>query len=100
MPQSLDRSLSNDGFSIVLSSVTIPVKRILNKPQIVRSLGSSFQTNVSLSHSPVAGRSLQRSRHKPLYDANHQIRVSLTVKYDWVNPQTELYMARSLIYGY
>nr|XP_046265384.1 methyl-CpG-binding domain protein 3a [Scatophagus argus] len=59
-------------------SVTLPVKRILNKPQIVRSLGSSLHTNMNPSHG-AAGRSLltkvqQRSRHKHLYDINHQIR--------------------------
>lgn len=58
-------------------SVTLPVKRIFNKPQIVRSLGSSLHTNVNPSQA-IAGHSLmtkvQRSRHKHHYDMNHQIR--------------------------
>ncbi|KAM3604989.1 uncharacterized protein V6R79_019080 [Siganus canaliculatus] len=58
-------------------SVTLPVKRILNKPQIVRSLGSSYQVHANAGHA-TAGRSLltkvQRSRHKHLYDVNHQIK--------------------------
>lgn len=61
------------------SSVTLPVKRILSKPHIGRSPSSNLHTNVSLGHSPVAGRSLlkvQRSGHKPLYESNHHIRVS------------------------
>lgn len=55
----------------------VPVKRILNKPQIVRTLGSNLHTDVNASHSR-AGWSLltkvQRSRHKHHYDTNHQIR--------------------------
>ncbi|KAL7386769.1 hypothetical protein ABVT39_013274 [Epinephelus coioides] len=55
----------------------VPVKRILNKPQIVRTLGSNLHTDVNASHSR-GGWSLltkvQRSRHKHLYDINHQIR--------------------------
>ncbi|XP_013876500.1 methyl-CpG-binding domain protein 3a isoform X1 [Austrofundulus limnaeus] len=54
---------------------SLPVKRILNKTQIFRS---DLRTDVNASHSR-AGRSLQnkvqRSRHKHLYDLNHQIRV-------------------------
>lgn len=55
---------------------SLPVKRILNKPQIFRS---SPHTDVSSSHSSrSSGRSLlskvQPSRHKHLYDVNHQIR--------------------------
>lgn len=64
---------------LVLSSVTLPVKRILSKPHIGRSPSSNLHTNVNLSHSPVTGRSLlkvQRNSHKPLYDSNHHIRVS------------------------
>ncbi|XP_013876508.1 methyl-CpG-binding domain protein 3a isoform X2 [Austrofundulus limnaeus] len=53
---------------------SLPVKRILNKTQIFRS---DLRTDVNASHSR-AGRSLQnkvqRSRHKHLYDLNHQIR--------------------------
>ncbi|XP_041659869.1 methyl-CpG-binding domain protein 3a [Cheilinus undulatus] len=56
---------------------SLPVQRILNKPQIVRSLGSNLNSNMNASSS-LAGRSLltkvQRSRHKHLYDMNHQIR--------------------------
>lgn len=56
---------------------SVPVKRILSKPQIVRGLGNNFQTNVNPSHS-IAGRSLltkvQRNRHKHYYDVSHQIR--------------------------
>nr|AAO91665.1 methyl-CpG binding protein 3b [Tetraodon fluviatilis] len=58
-------------------SVTLPVKRILSKPHIGRSPSSNLHTNATLSHSPVAGRSLlkvQRNSHKPLYDSNHHIR--------------------------
>ncbi|KAK1879381.1 Methyl-CpG-binding domain protein 3 [Dissostichus eleginoides] len=55
----------------------IPVKRILNKPQIVRSLGNHLHTDVNAGHSR-AGWSLltkvHRSRHKHLYDNNHHIR--------------------------
>ncbi|KAK5859845.1 hypothetical protein PBY51_021368 [Eleginops maclovinus] len=55
----------------------IPVKRILNKPQIVRSLGNNLHTDVNASNSR-AGWSLltkvHRSRHKHLYDNNHHIR--------------------------
>ncbi|XP_038575248.1 methyl-CpG-binding domain protein 3a [Micropterus salmoides] len=55
----------------------IPVKRILHKPQIVRSLGSNLHADVNANHSRTA-RSLltkvQHSRHKHLYDINHQIR--------------------------
>ncbi|XP_037644416.1 methyl-CpG-binding domain protein 3a [Sebastes umbrosus] len=55
----------------------VPVKRILNKPQIVRTLGGNLHTDVNASHSR-AGWSLltkvQRSRHKHHYDTNHQIR--------------------------
>ncbi|KAG7214654.1 hypothetical protein INR49_010546 [Caranx melampygus] len=54
-----------------------PVKCILNKPQIVRGLGSNLHTDVNASNSR-AGRLLltkvQRSRHKHLYNINHQIR--------------------------
>ncbi|CAJ1072036.1 methyl-CpG-binding domain protein 3a [Xyrichtys novacula] len=57
---------------------SVPVQRILNKPQIVRSLGSNFHSNANASSS-LAARSLltkvQRNRHKHLYDINHQIRV-------------------------
>ncbi|XP_020489724.1 methyl-CpG-binding domain protein 3a [Labrus bergylta] len=56
---------------------SVPVQRILNKPQIVRSLGNNLHSNVNTGSS-MAGRSLltkvQRSRHKHLYDINHQIR--------------------------
>ncbi|TKS79973.1 Methyl-CpG-binding domain protein 3 [Collichthys lucidus] len=56
---------------------SVPVKRILSKPQIVRSLGSNLHTNVNPSHN-MAGRSLltkvQRSRHKHYYDISHQIK--------------------------
>lgn len=54
-----------------------PVKRILNKPQIARNLGSNLHTNVNPNHA-MAGRpfltKVQRSRHKHLYDINHHIR--------------------------
>ncbi|XP_041848995.1 methyl-CpG-binding domain protein 3a [Melanotaenia boesemani] len=54
---------------------SLPVKRIFNKPQILRS---DPRIDVNFSHSQT-GRSLQtkmqRSRHKHLYDTNHQIRV-------------------------
>ncbi|MEQ2264455.1 methyl-CpG-binding domain protein 3a [Girardinichthys multiradiatus] len=54
---------------------SLPVKRILNKPQIFRS---DLRTDVNAGQSR-AGRSLQakvqRSRHKHLYDGNHQIKV-------------------------
>ncbi|XP_028283281.1 methyl-CpG-binding domain protein 3a [Parambassis ranga] len=53
---------------------SLPVKRILNKPQIFRSY---LHTDVNASHSR-AGQSLlpkvQRNRHKNHYDTNHQIR--------------------------
>ncbi|XP_037537648.1 methyl-CpG-binding domain protein 3a [Nematolebias whitei] len=53
---------------------SLPIKRILNKPQIFRS---DLRTDANAIHSR-AGRSLQtkvqRSRHKHLYDLNHQIR--------------------------
>lgn len=68
-----------EAFFVAPSSVTLPVKRILSKPHIGRSPSSNLHTNVTLSHSPVAGRSLlkvQRSSHKPLYESNHHIRVS------------------------
>ncbi|XP_034559336.1 methyl-CpG-binding domain protein 3a [Notolabrus celidotus] len=56
---------------------SVPVQRILHKPQIVRSLGSNLHSNVNASSS-LTGRSLlnkvQRSRHKHHYDTNHQIR--------------------------
>ncbi|KAG7524056.1 hypothetical protein JOB18_006385 [Solea senegalensis] len=64
---------------------SVPVKCILNKPQIVRSLGSSIHTDMNASHSRT-GRSLltkvQHSRHKHLNNNNnsssssnhHQIR--------------------------
>ncbi|KAM6990437.1 methyl-CpG-binding domain protein 3a [Tautogolabrus adspersus] len=56
---------------------SVPVQRIFNKPQIVRSLGSNLHSNVNTGSS-MGGRSLltkvQRSRHKNLYDINHQIR--------------------------
>ncbi|KAM6918965.1 methyl-CpG-binding domain protein 3a [Xenentodon cancila] len=54
---------------------SLPVKRILSKPQIFRS---DPRSDVNTSHSR-AGHSLQtkvqRTRHKHLYDINHQIRV-------------------------
>lgn len=66
--------LINYFFSVSLFS--LPVKRILNKPQIFRS---DPRTDVNASQSR-AGRSLQtkvqHSRHKHFYDVNHQIRVS------------------------
>lgn len=53
---------------------SLPVKRILNKPQIFRS-----GVDVTAGHSTRAGRMLltkvQPSRPKHLYDGNHQIRV-------------------------
>ncbi|XP_072220053.1 methyl-CpG-binding domain protein 3a [Leuresthes tenuis] len=53
---------------------SLPVKRILNKPQLFRS---DPRTDVHAGHSRI-GRSLQtkvqRSRHKPFYETNHQIR--------------------------
>lgn len=56
---------------------SVPVQRILNKPQIVRSLGSNLNSHMNASSS-MTGRSLltkvQRSRHKHLYDTNHHIR--------------------------
>lgn len=56
---------------------SVPVKRVLHKPQIVRSLGGSFHTDVNANHSR-GGRTLltkvQRSRHKHLYDTNHHVR--------------------------
>eukprot|EP00064_Thunnus_orientalis_P009516 superscaffoldBa00001214_g9540 len=56
---------------------SVPVKRFLNKPQIVRGLGSNLHTDVNASHSR-PGRLLltkvQRSRHKHPHDINHQIR--------------------------
>ncbi|XP_019966892.1 methyl-CpG-binding domain protein 3a [Paralichthys olivaceus] len=56
---------------------SIPVKCILNKPQIVRGLSGNLHTDVNASHSR-AGRSLltkvQRSRHKHHYETNHHIR--------------------------
>uniref|UniRef100_A0A3Q3WGI6 Uncharacterized protein n=1 Tax=Mola mola TaxID=94237 RepID=A0A3Q3WGI6_MOLML len=67
-------------------SVALPVKRILSKPQIVRSLGSSSSSSSShttgiVSHPAMAGRSLlpkvQRSRHRPLHDINHHVRPDL-----------------------
>lgn len=59
---------------------SIPVKRILHKPQIVRGLGSNLHTDVNANQSRAGGSLLnkvQRSRHKNLYDINHQIRVRL-----------------------
>lgn len=57
---------------------SLPVKRILNKPQIFRS---DLRTDVNASQLR-AGRSLQikvqRSRHKNLYDVNHQLKVRST----------------------
>lgn len=54
---------------------SLPVKRILNKPQIFRC---DLRTDVNAGQ-PRGGRSLQtkvqRSRHKNLYDVNHQIKV-------------------------
>lgn len=54
---------------------SLPVKRILNKPQIFRS---SAHSDVTAGHSSRGGRTLltkvQPSRHKHLYDGNHQIR--------------------------
>ncbi|XP_035993955.1 methyl-CpG-binding domain protein 3 [Fundulus heteroclitus] len=54
---------------------SLPVKRILNKPQIFRN---DLRTDANAGQSR-AGRSLQakvqRSRHKHLYDVNHQIKV-------------------------
>lgn len=64
---------------VVSFSVALPVKRILSKPHIGRSPSSNLHTNVTLGHSPAAGRSLlkvQRNSHKPLYDSNNHIRVS------------------------
>ncbi|XP_028988951.1 methyl-CpG-binding domain protein 3a [Betta splendens] len=56
---------------------SVPVKHILNKPQLVRGLGSNHHTDVTSSHSR-AGRLLstkvQPSRHKHLYNTNHQVR--------------------------
>lgn len=56
---------------------SIPVKCILNKPQIVRGLGSSLHTDMNASHSR-QGRSLiqkvQTNRHKHHNNTNHQIR--------------------------
>ncbi|XP_070775156.1 methyl-CpG-binding domain protein 3a [Enoplosus armatus] len=56
---------------------SVPVKRILNKPQIVRSLGSNLHTDVNANHSRT-GRSLltkvQHNRHIHLYDISHQVR--------------------------
>ncbi|XP_044074193.1 methyl-CpG-binding domain protein 3a [Siniperca chuatsi] len=56
---------------------SVPVKRILHKPQTVRSLGSNLHTDVNANHSRAA-RSLltkvQHSRHKHIYDISHQIR--------------------------
>ncbi|KAM9720090.1 methyl-CpG-binding domain protein 3a [Menidia menidia] len=53
---------------------SLPVKRILNKPQLFRS---DPRTDVHASHSrtgyPLQIKA-QRSRHKPFYDTNHQIR--------------------------
>uniref|UniRef100_A0A1A8E7R7 Methyl-CpG binding domain protein 3a n=1 Tax=Nothobranchius kadleci TaxID=1051664 RepID=A0A1A8E7R7_NOTKA len=53
---------------------SLPVKRILNKPQIFRS---DHRPDVNTNNSR-GGRSpqtkAQRSRHKHLYDTNHQIR--------------------------
>ncbi|XP_068197555.1 methyl-CpG-binding domain protein 3-like [Antennarius striatus] len=58
-------------------SELLPVKHVLNKPQLARSLGSSLYTHVTHNHA-TAGKSLrtkvQHSRHKHLYDTNHQIR--------------------------
>lgn len=62
-----------DGFSVFLSS--LPVKRILNKPQIFRG---SPHTDVNAGHSRGEQSLLikgQRSRHNHLYDISHQIRV-------------------------
>uniref|UniRef100_A0AAQ6AHK6 Methyl-CpG binding domain protein 3 n=1 Tax=Amphiprion ocellaris TaxID=80972 RepID=A0AAQ6AHK6_AMPOC len=54
--------------------ICLPVKRILNKPQIFRS---TLHTDVNASHSR-PGRSLltkvQHNRQKHLYDTNHHIR--------------------------
>ncbi|KAM4728542.1 LOW QUALITY PROTEIN: methyl-CpG-binding domain protein 3-like [Anableps anableps] len=54
---------------------SLPVKRILNKPQIFRS---DLRTDMNAGQ-PRAGRSLQtkvqRSRHKNLCDVNHQLKV-------------------------
>lgn len=59
---------------------SVPVKRFLNKPQIVRGMGSNLHTDMNASNSR-AGRLLltkvQRSRHKHPHDINHQIRVRL-----------------------
>ncbi|XP_039998994.1 methyl-CpG-binding domain protein 3a [Xiphias gladius] len=52
---------------------SLPVKCILNKPQIVRGLGSNLHTDVNASHSWAGLTKVQRSRHKHLY-INHQIR--------------------------
>jgi len=66
--------------SSLFSLSSVPIKRILNKPQIVRSLGSNLHPDVNASHSR-AGWSLlskvQRSRHKNLYEVNHQNRVRM-----------------------
>ncbi|XP_053185724.1 methyl-CpG-binding domain protein 3a [Scomber japonicus] len=56
---------------------SLPVKRFLNKPQIVRGMGSGLHTDMNSGHSR-PGRLLltkvQRSRHKYPHDINHQIR--------------------------
>ncbi|XP_008332021.1 methyl-CpG-binding domain protein 3a [Cynoglossus semilaevis] len=56
---------------------SIPVKCILNKPQIVRGLGSNLHTDMNAGHAR-QGRSLiqkvQTNRHKHLNNTNHQIR--------------------------
>ncbi|KAM7400831.1 hypothetical protein PAMA_005146 [Pampus argenteus] len=62
---------------------SVPVKRFLNKPQLVRGLGSSLHTDVNASHSRT-GRLLmtkvQRSRHKHPHEINHQIRTASIFK--------------------
>ncbi|XP_029929589.1 methyl-CpG-binding domain protein 3a [Myripristis murdjan] len=54
-----------------------PAKRFLNKPQIIRCLGSNGPTDVQAVHSRT-GRSLmnkvQRNGHKHLNDGSHQIK--------------------------
>ncbi|XP_026231207.1 methyl-CpG-binding domain protein 3a [Anabas testudineus] len=56
---------------------SVPVKHILNKPQIVRGLGSNLHTDVNSSHSR-AGRLLptkvHHSRNKHLYNTNYHMK--------------------------
>ncbi|KAF3699238.1 Methyl-CpG-binding domain protein 3 Methyl-CpG-binding protein MBD3 [Channa argus] len=59
---------------------SVPVRHILNRPQIVRGLSRNLHTDVNTSHSRgerLLPTKVQVNRHKHLYNTSHQVKAKL-----------------------